>query len=219
MGGAISCQAGFSLGPGINFASFLRFWAVAARRNSSRAPFGPRSRGRSSLRMRLRCANSISIFLRIRREVRPALDLELQEGTVIADRVGETPCVFLAGLHRAERTIAERLMRLRNGRLPWSWIDPGKALPSCSPAVCLNERRYSSRHHPCSRYWQVTRRSDPHQSHDALGKYFFRLSMALRNALLVGVAQELLNGRPVFLDAVRKRIALEQVLHLACIGR
>ena len=34
---------------------------------------------------------------------------------MIADRVGETPCVFLAGLHRAERTIAERLMRLANG--------------------------------------------------------------------------------------------------------
>ena len=30
--------------------------------------------------------------------IRTALDLELQEGTVIADRVGETPCVFLAGL-------------------------------------------------------------------------------------------------------------------------
>ena len=61
--------------------------------------------------------------------VRTALDLELQEGTVIADRVGETPCVFLAGLHRAERTIAERLMRLANGTLPWTWIDPVKALP------------------------------------------------------------------------------------------
>src|SRR5438309_6553090 len=32
-----------------------------------------------------------------------ALDLELQEGSVVADRVGETPCVFLAGLHRADR--------------------------------------------------------------------------------------------------------------------
>ena len=61
--------------------------------------------------------------------VRTALDLELAEGTVIADRVGETPCVFLAGLHRAERTIAERLMRLANGALPWPWIDQGKALP------------------------------------------------------------------------------------------
>src|SRR5512140_740072 len=53
--------------------------------------------------------------------VRAALDLELQEGTVMADRVGETACVFLAGLHRAECTIAERLMRLANGTLPWPW--------------------------------------------------------------------------------------------------
>ena len=48
---------------------------------------------------------------------------------MIADRVGETPCVFLTGLHRAERTIAERLLRLANGKLPWPWIDPDKALP------------------------------------------------------------------------------------------
>src|SRR6266403_2436194 len=61
--------------------------------------------------------------------IRTALELELQEGTVTADRVGETPCVFLAGLHRAERTIAERLTRLANGPLPWPWIDSDKALP------------------------------------------------------------------------------------------
>src|SRR5947199_4114184 len=61
--------------------------------------------------------------------IRTALDLELQEGAVIADWVGETPCVFLAGLHRAERTIAARLTRLANGTLPWPWIDPDKALP------------------------------------------------------------------------------------------
>ena len=35
----------------------------------------------------------------------------------------------MAGLHRAERAIAERLLRLANGALPWPWIDPGKALP------------------------------------------------------------------------------------------
>ena len=55
--------------------------------------------------------------------VRTALDLERTEGTVIADSVGETPCVFLASLHRAERGIAERLMRLTNGTVPWPWID------------------------------------------------------------------------------------------------
>lgn len=61
--------------------------------------------------------------------VRIALDLERIAGTVIADSVGETSCVFLAGLHRAERSIAERLIRLANGTLPWPWINPDKALP------------------------------------------------------------------------------------------
>ena len=41
-------------GRGMSFASFRRFWAVAANRNSSLAPFGPRRRNRSSLRMRFR---------------------------------------------------------------------------------------------------------------------------------------------------------------------
>src|SRR4249920_2089781 len=42
----------------------------------------------------------------------PALDLELTEGTVIADTVGDMPCVFLGGLHRAEQLIAGRVLRL-----------------------------------------------------------------------------------------------------------
>jgi hypothetical protein len=41
---------------------------MAARTNSSWAPRGPRSRSRPSFRMRLRCANRISIFLRSRRD-------------------------------------------------------------------------------------------------------------------------------------------------------
>src|SRR5258705_4948594 len=41
--------------------------------------------------------------------VQTALDLELAEGTVIADTVGETACIFLAGLYRAEQRIAERI--------------------------------------------------------------------------------------------------------------
>jgi exodeoxyribonuclease V alpha subunit len=58
-----------------------------------------------------------------------ALNLELAEGTVIADTVGETPCIFLGGLYRAEQITAERLLRLVNGKLPWPYIDPEKALP------------------------------------------------------------------------------------------
>jgi exodeoxyribonuclease V alpha subunit len=69
--------------------------------------------------------------------VRTALDLELADGTVIADRVGETPCTFLAGLYRAERAIAERLLRLANGTLPWPWIDPDKALPWVADRIKL----------------------------------------------------------------------------------
>ena len=44
-------------------------------------------------------------------------------------RSARRPCVFLAGLYRAERGIAERLRRLVNGTLPWPAIDPDKALP------------------------------------------------------------------------------------------
>ena len=61
--------------------------------------------------------------------VRTALDLELADGAVIADMIGDKPCVFLAGLYRAERGIAERLLQLGNGMLPWPWIDPEKAIP------------------------------------------------------------------------------------------
>ena len=58
-----------------------------------------------------------------------ALDLELKDGTVIADTVGETACIFLGGLYRAEKVIAARLLRLTNGTLPWPYVDPEKALP------------------------------------------------------------------------------------------
>jgi exodeoxyribonuclease V alpha subunit len=61
--------------------------------------------------------------------IRTALDLELADGTAIADCVGETACVFLAGLYRAERAIAERLLSLNKGKIPWPWIDPNKAIP------------------------------------------------------------------------------------------
>ena len=61
--------------------------------------------------------------------VQAALDLELAEGTVIADTVGEKACIFLAGLYRAEQVIAERIQRISNGTLPWPYIAPDKALP------------------------------------------------------------------------------------------
>jgi exodeoxyribonuclease V alpha subunit len=58
-----------------------------------------------------------------------ALDLELNDGEVVTDTVDEKPCIFLAGLHRAERAIAGRLRTLASGSLPWPAIDAEKAIP------------------------------------------------------------------------------------------
>jgi exodeoxyribonuclease V alpha subunit len=58
-----------------------------------------------------------------------ALALEFAEGTVMADTVEERPCVFLAGLYRAEQGIAERLRALAVGRPPWPAVDPDQAMP------------------------------------------------------------------------------------------
>ncbi len=57
-----------------------------------------------------------------------AVDLERSEGTLVADRVGEAPCMFLAGLYRAEQAIAERLTKIAGGALPWPDIDGTKAI-------------------------------------------------------------------------------------------
>jgi exodeoxyribonuclease V alpha subunit len=58
-----------------------------------------------------------------------ALALEIQEGTVIADDLDGCRCVFLAGLYRAERDIAERLRELAVGDPPWPEINADKAIP------------------------------------------------------------------------------------------
>ena len=58
-----------------------------------------------------------------------ALGLELRDGTVIADDVEGRRCVFLAGLYRAEREIAEKLRTLAVGKPPWPLIDADKAIP------------------------------------------------------------------------------------------
>ena len=47
----------------------------------------------------------------------------------IADDLEGRRCVFLAGLYRTEREIAERLKALAIGRPPWSAIDADKGIP------------------------------------------------------------------------------------------
>ena len=61
--------------------------------------------------------------------VETALGLELQDGAVMADDLDGRRCVFLAGLYRAEREIAENLNALTVGKPPWPLIDADKAIP------------------------------------------------------------------------------------------
>ena len=58
-----------------------------------------------------------------------ALGLELENGDVVADTLDGERCIFLAGLHRAERAIAMRITALCGGALPWPAIDAAKAIP------------------------------------------------------------------------------------------
>ena len=61
--------------------------------------------------------------------IRSAIHYEIAAGEIIADTVGDENCVFLKGLHLAERTIAERLIERASGDPPWGQIDLDKALP------------------------------------------------------------------------------------------
>ena len=58
----------------------------------------------------------------------PALTQEIDAGSVVTDTVGDRACLFLAGLHRAEQTIAARLEELGRGGRPWRAIEPTKAI-------------------------------------------------------------------------------------------
>jgi exodeoxyribonuclease V alpha subunit len=69
--------------------------------------------------------------------VETALALELADGTVVADMVGDRRCVFLAGLHAAERGIAARLRTLAAGTPPWGEIDNTRAIPWAEARIGL----------------------------------------------------------------------------------
>ena len=61
--------------------------------------------------------------------VETALRIELDDGAVVADDLEGRRCIFLAGLYRAEREIAEQLRTLAVGKPPWPSIDVDKAIP------------------------------------------------------------------------------------------
>src|SRR5215467_5814088 len=75
-----------------------------------------------------------------------------------------------------------------------------------------NRERRATLTHPTS---SLCTRLDQH----ALRKNLLDLGVAVGDALLVHIAQELLQGRPVLLDTERKRVAAEHVAHAARIDR
>jgi hypothetical protein len=101
---------GFRVCIGTSLAILRRFWVVAARVNSSRAPFGPRNRSRSSLRMRLRCANSVSLTEPTRGAFLPRpCDLACHVASALIDRAPHLPRCLLgasSGLGRIDRNRA-----------------------------------------------------------------------------------------------------------------
>jgi exodeoxyribonuclease V alpha subunit len=56
-----------------------------------------------------------------------AIRLELEDGSIVPDAIDGTDCVFLAGLHAAERGIAARIQRLAQGLPPWRPFDVDRA--------------------------------------------------------------------------------------------
>jgi exodeoxyribonuclease V alpha subunit len=58
-----------------------------------------------------------------------ALAAELQQGDLVEDPIAGETCVFLRWLWEAERSVAERLHRLRAGDPPWRAIDADRAVP------------------------------------------------------------------------------------------
>ncbi len=61
--------------------------------------------------------------------IEAAVAAELVAGEVLAGTTDGCEVIFLAGLYRAEQNIADRLLRLQTGRLPWTAIDTDKAVP------------------------------------------------------------------------------------------
>jgi len=58
-----------------------------------------------------------------------AIDEELAEEVLVADTVDGAPCVFLAPLYQAERSIADHVQRLSAGKPTWPHVDADHAIP------------------------------------------------------------------------------------------
>lgn len=78
--------------------------------------------------------------------IETALQEEVANGAVIPDTVDGQPCVFLASLYHAERSVAAQIARLRAGQPPWPSVDADKAITWVEKklSIALAERQKSA---------------------------------------------------------------------------
>jgi exodeoxyribonuclease V alpha subunit len=74
-----------------------------------------------------------------------ATALALEAAEVVADLLHGRRCVFLAGLYRAEQTIAKRLRILVSARPSWPPIDAANAIPWWSAGLNRSWQQASAR--------------------------------------------------------------------------
>lgn len=124
-------QVGNGAGSGISFARFRRFWTVAARRNSSRAPKGSLSLRRSRFRMRLRCEQHLDPSVRAAMSHRPPSGLRI---IMLPGRAESRS----APAHRKNRSETHRVPSSRRGR-PGSVRCPCPEHPSLAESISPRE--------------------------------------------------------------------------------
>jgi exodeoxyribonuclease V alpha subunit len=61
--------------------------------------------------------------------IQKAAELEVKEGGIVRENIGEIPCFYLASLYRAELGVAQNIHRLLQGNSVWSSLDAKKAIP------------------------------------------------------------------------------------------
>jgi exodeoxyribonuclease V alpha subunit len=58
-----------------------------------------------------------------------AVTTEKSRGNIIAETIDDQECIFLAPLYQAEKALAAGIRRLKQGILPWGFMDPHDVLP------------------------------------------------------------------------------------------